>query len=36
MKSELKRLYKKYNEDEKLDTLNDADGEVKWIAEIDF
>lgn len=35
IKSELRRLYKKYNDNEKLETLNDTDGEMKWIAEFD-
>lgn len=35
IKSELKRLYNKYGEDDKVQTLSDACGEVKWINEID-
>lgn len=36
IKSELRRLYTKYGDDEKLNTLNDSDGCVKWIEEHDM
>lgn len=36
IKSELRRLYKKYDEDDKLDTLDDTSGEVRWIGETDW
>lgn len=36
IKSELRRLYTKYGDDEKLNTLNDSDGCVKWIEEHDI
>lgn len=35
IKSELKRLYKKYGEDEKLETIDDSEGVIQWIAERD-
>lgn len=36
IKSELRRLYKKYGEDDKLEALQESDGEVKWIEEKDW
>lgn len=33
IKSELRRLYKKYDEDDKLEALEDSDGVVQWINE---
>ena len=33
IKTELRRLYKKYEEDEKLEALEDSDGVVQWINE---
>lgn len=33
MKSELRRLYKKMGDEEKIDALDATDGEVKWIDE---
>jgi hypothetical protein len=33
IKTELRRLYKKYEEDEKLEALEDSDGVVQWISE---
>lgn len=33
IKSELRRLYKKYEEDDKVEALDDTDGEMKWIDE---
>lgn len=33
IKAELRRLYKKKNDEDKLDALDDTDGEVKWINE---
>lgn len=36
IKSELRRLYTKYGDEEKLNTLNDSDGCVKWIEEHDI
>lgn len=36
IKSELRRLYTKYGDEEKLNTLNDSDGCVKWIEEHDM
>lgn len=33
LKAELRRLYKKYGEEDKLEDLNALDGEVKWINE---
>lgn len=35
IKSELNRLYKKYSEDDKIEALNNTDGELKWIDERD-
>lgn len=35
IKAELKRLYGKYGEEDKLQALDDASGEVKWINEMD-
>lgn len=35
IKAELRRLYKKYNEEDKIETLNASDGEVRWINETD-
>ena len=35
IKSELRRLYRKYNEEDKISVLDDASGEVKWIDETD-
>ena len=31
IKSELRRLYKKYGEDDKLEALDGMDGEIKWV-----
>lgn len=31
IKSELRRLYKKYGEDDKSEALDSTDGEIKWI-----
>lgn len=36
IKSELRRLYRKYGEDDKLEALQESDGEVKWINEKDW
>lgn len=36
IKSELRRLYKKYGEDDKLEALQESDGEVKWVNEKDW
>lgn len=36
IKSELRRLYRKYGEDNKLEALQESDGEVKWINEKDW
>lgn len=36
IKAELKRLYKKYRETDKLDALDTTDGEIKWIEEKDW
>ena len=33
IKSELKRLYEKLGEEDKLDALNGSDGDVRWINE---
>lgn len=33
IKAELRRLYNKYGSDDKLEALDDTDGEVKWINE---
>ena len=33
LKAELRRLYKKYGEDDKLEDLSALDGEVRWINE---
>lgn len=33
IKSELRRLYKKYDEEDKLEALNEATGEVRWVDE---
>lgn len=33
IKAELRRLYNKYSKDDKLETLNAANGEMKWINE---
>lgn len=33
IKAELRRLYKKYDEEDKLEALDATDGEVKWIDE---
>lgn len=35
IKTELRRLYKKYENEEKIDALSATDGEIKWIAEFD-
>lgn len=35
IKAELRRLYKKYGEDEKLETIEEAEGVIQWIAERD-
>lgn len=35
IKTELRRLYKKYENEEKIDVLSATDGEIKWIAEFD-
>lgn len=36
IKAELRRLYKKYNDSDKLDALDATDGEMKWIQETDW
>ena len=36
IKSELRRLYNKYGEDDKIEALNDATGEVRWIDETEY
>jgi len=36
IKSELKRLYKKYGEDEKLEALEDTGGMMQWIDETEY
>lgn len=33
IREELRRLYAKYNENDKLETLNSTEGEMKWIDE---
>lgn len=33
IKSELRRLYKKYGEDEKIEALSDSGGDLHWINE---
>ena len=33
IKAELRRLYKKYGDEDKLDALDATDGEVKWVEE---
>jgi hypothetical protein len=35
IKTELRRLYEKYENEEKIDALSATDGEIKWIAEFD-
>ena len=35
IKTELRRLYKKYSEDAKLEALNASGGEIKWVSETD-
>lgn len=35
IKTELRRLYKKYENEEKIDALSATDGEIKWITEFD-
>lgn len=35
IKTELRRLYKKYNDEDKLDALDATDGEIRWIDEFD-
>ena len=35
IKAELKRLYGKYGEDDKVQALNSASGEVRWVNEMD-
>lgn len=35
IKAELRRLYKKYGEDEKVETIDEAEGVIQWIAERD-
>ncbi len=35
IKSELKRLYKKYGEDEKLEAIDEVGGVIQWIVERD-
>ena len=36
IKSELRRLYKKYGEDDKIEALNDATGEERWVDETEY
>lgn len=36
IKAELRRLYKKYDDSDKLDALDATDGEMKWIQETDW
>lgn len=36
IKTELRRIYNKYNEEDKLDSLSATDGELKWINEYDY
>lgn len=36
IKTELRRLYNKYNEEEKLEALTNGDGEMTWINELDY
>ena len=36
IKSELRRLYNKYGEDDKIEALNDATGEVRWVDETEY
>lgn len=35
IKSELRRIYIKYSNKDKLETLNASDGEIRWISETD-
>ena len=35
IKSELRRIYKKYGLDEKIEALDETDGGLKWINEND-